>query len=245
MSAKKSTAEKKDIRDLLKEKDAFLTTSEKIYEFCLRHTRALAGGAAAAALAVVMVVVYQNYQRSAERDAAAGYELALAAGGSEAVAAALEKVRVDFPGRLAVRLAELSLIGLYAEKDDVDKALPLAENFLKSLRPEEISLKPILLDQLGGLYETARDYPRAIQNYQALLVEPALNDTLRQNVMLALGRARTAAGDQAAAIRAYEEIVQKFPDALISYLANLHLAELKGQAAAKPRPATEAAGSDG
>jgi predicted negative regulator of RcsB-dependent stress response len=230
MSQTRPAVEKKNIRDLLKEKDAFLTTSEKIFEYFLRHTKAVAGGAAVLVLAVIVGVVYVNHQREAEAEAVESYDRALALSAPEATIAALEKVRTDFPDRQAARLAALALVGLYAEARAPEKALPLAENFIQTLRPAEISLKPLLLDNLGGLYETVRDYPQAVRSYQAILESRPLDENLRQNTLMALGRVQAAAGAKEAAVQAYEELLNVSPNSFKAYLAQAHLAELKGEA---------------
>jgi len=229
MSQKKTP--EKHIRDLLKEKDAFLTTSEKIYEFTLRHTRALAIGAAAVILAVLAGFAYVRHRQAAEEAASTAYELALTSASPEA---ALENIRAEHPGRRASRLAVLALIRLHNEAGRPEKALPLAENLLQTLKPAEISLKPLVLDNLGGLYETVRDYPRAAQSYQALLEGSYLPDTYKANVLLALGRVRDAAAQPEAAKLAYEDLLRAFPDSYPALLARARLSALKGEAIAPP-----------
>jgi tetratricopeptide (TPR) repeat protein len=225
MSQKKD----KHIRDILKEKDVFLTTSEKIYEFTLRHTRALACGLGAVVLVVVAGFAYVRGQEAAEAASLAAYERALALASP---VAALEKVRADYPGRQAARLAALALLRLHAEAGAPEQALPLAESLLKSLKPAEISLKPVLLDNIGGLYEAVRDYPRAAQSYQALLDWPSLPDSFKSNTLLALGRAQDAAGQPQEAARAYEDLLQSFPGSYPALLARARLSTLKGEAVA-------------
>ena len=229
MSQKK--APEKHIRDLLKEKDAFLTTSEKVYEFILRHTRALIIGAMAAALAAIAVFAYVNSQKAAEETALAAYEQALAAASPEA---ALEKIMAEHPGRLAARLAALALIRIHTVAKAPEKALPLAENLLQTLKPAEISLKPLLLDNLGGLYETIRDYARAEQSYKAILDWPSLPDNYKSNILLAMGRVQNAAGQPEAARQTYEDLLQSFPGSYPALLAQARLSALKGEAVVQP-----------
>jgi len=221
----------KHIRDLLKEKDAFLTTSEKVYEFILRYTRALVIGASALALAAIAVFAYVNSQKAAEETALAAYEQALAATSPEA---ALKEIRAEHPGRLAARLAGLALVRLYTEAGAPEKALPLAENLLQTLKPAEISLKPLLLDNLGGLYETVRDYAQAERSYKAILDQPSLPDNYKSNVLLAMGRVQSAAGQSEAARQTYEDLLQSFPGSYPALLAQARLSALKGEAIVPP-----------
>lgn len=239
MSAQKTPAEKKNIRDLLDEKDAFLTTSEKIYEYVLRHTRGLAIGAAAVVLLVIGGALYYNAQGQAEQEAGLAFETALeTAAGSpddpEAAIRALEKVRTDYAGRKAARLAEFTLLGLYAPQGRTDLALPLAENLLHTLKSHEVSLKPMLLNVLGGLYETKADYLKAAKSYETLLGLPKLEPALRQETLMALGRTNAAAGLKDEAIKNYEAVLTEVPQSFLAYRANVKLAELKGQPVAFP-----------
>jgi len=226
-----SQKKEKHIRDLLKEKDAFLTTSEKVYEFILRHTRALAIGAALAALAALAVIAYVHSRQAAEEASLAAYEAALTSPSPEV---ALEKIRTDHPGRLAGRLAALALFRLHAEAGALEKALPLAENLVKTLKPAEASLKPLLLDNLGGLYETLGDYPRAEETYKALLDWPPLPGSYKSNLLLAVGRVQVASGQPEAAKQTYEEVRQSFPGSYPALLAQSRLSALKGEAIVPP-----------
>jgi tetratricopeptide (TPR) repeat protein len=224
-------APEKHIRDLLKEKDVFLTTSERVYEFTLRHTRALAFSAAAVVLAAILAAACIYSQRAAKEAASAAYEEALTA---PSPIAALEKVRADHPRRPAARLAAFSLFRLHTEAEDTEKALVLAENLLQTLKPAEMPLRPLLLDNLGGLYETLQDYPRAAQNYQALLDWPSLPNNYKPNILLALGRVKSAGGQREAAIEAYEDLLRSFPGTYPALLARTKLSALKGEAVAPP-----------
>ncbi|MCL1889865.1 MAG: hypothetical protein FWF99_05105, partial [Desulfovibrionaceae bacterium] len=145
---------------------------------------------------------------------------------------ALEKIYHS--GRRAGRPAALALIRLHTEAGAPEKALPLAENLLQTLKPAEISLKPLLLDNLGGLYETVRDYPKAAQSYETLLGFPSLPANYKSNILLAMGRVQSVAGQHEAAIKAYEDLLQSFPGSYPALLAQARLSALKGEAVAPP-----------
>ena len=246
MSEKKAI-DKKPIRDLLQEKDAFLTTSEKAFEYFLRHTKGLLTAAAAAALIALIVVFYIKHQDSLEAAAGLAYEKAMVlaadqSGDQSAGLAALEKVRADYPGRQGARLATWALVSLYAVRDETAKALPLAENLLQTLSPAETALKPLALNTLGGLYETAGDYLKSSKCYEAVLNLPKVDPALKLDVRLALGRVYTAAGQKEVAASQYQALLREFPQSAKSYLANSKLAELNGEPTAFP---TMTAGSAG
>lgn len=152
---------------------------------------------------------------------------------------ALEKVRTEYGGRQGARLATFALVNLYVISNDSDKALPLAENLLQTLKPSEISLKPLLLNNMGGLYENGGDLQRAGTSYEALLALNPLEPALRMETIMALARVQTAAGQQDKAIELYQTVVKDFPLSLKAFMANAKLAELKGEAAPFPLPVSD------
>lgn len=243
MSEKKQV-DKRPIRDLLQEKDAFLTTSEKIFEYILRHTKAFIVAAVALALCIVAAAVYTKYQKSADAESTLAFEQALElattqSGNPENGLSALEKVRADYQGRQGSRLASYALVNLYAAQNAADKALPLAENLLQTLKPAEMSLKPLLLNNLGGLYESSGDFQRAGKSYEAILALNNLEPALRMETLMALGRVKTAEGQKDEAISFYQTVIKDFPQSFKSYLANAKVAELKGEAAPYPLPVSD------
>lgn len=239
--AERKPVDKRPIKDLLTEKDAFLTTSERAYEYFLRHTKALITAVAVVAILVVASALYIKYQEDAELAAEEAFEKALeAASGqtdSEASINALEEVRRDYSGRKAARMASFTLVSLYSEKGEVAKALPLAENLLQTLTSGEISLKPLLLSTLGGLYESGGNPPLAIKTYETILAMTPLEPNLKQDVLSALARVHTAAGQKDEAAKYYQAILVEFPQSIKAYMANVKLAELKGEPVAFPLPA--------
>jgi tetratricopeptide (TPR) repeat protein len=241
--SEKKVIDKKPIRDLLQEKDAFLTTSEKAFEYFLRHTKGLLTAAAVAALLALIVVLYIKHQNSLAAAAGLAYEKAMVLATDQAAgSAALEKVRADYPGRQGARLATWALIFRYAAGDETAKALPLAENLLQTLSPAEIALKPLVLNTLGGLYETAGDYLKSSKCYEAILNLPQVDPALKLDVRLALGRVYAATGQKEVAASQYQALLREFPQSAKSYLANSKLAELNGEPTAFP---TLTAGSAG
>lgn len=242
--SEKKPVDKRPIRDLLQEKDAFLTTSEKAYEYFLRHSKAFIVAAVAVAICILALAVYTRYQKSAEAEATLAFEKALdlAISQSEdqtAGLAALEKVRTDFAGRKGSRLAAFSLVNLYTSKNEVDKARLLAENLLQTLKPSEISLKPLLLNLLGGLYESGGDWRGAGTHYEAILALNNLDPALRLETLMALGRVNTAAGQKDKAVEFYQSVVKDFPQTFRAHMANAKIAELKGEVEPFPLPITD------
>lgn len=236
--AGKKTADQKPIHDLLRQKDAFLTTSEKIYEYFLRHTKGVATLAALAALVIIGAALYRHYQQLAEEKAVVAYEQAVEVpegeGQAQAIIARLEEVRRQYAGRKAARLAEYDLLHLYSLEGDLDKAAALGERLLQTLKAAEVSLKPLLLNTLGGLYESKKDFVLAAKSYEAILAIPRLEDNFKPDVLLSLGRAYGSAGQKNEAIRHYETLINQYPQSYQAYQANIKLAELTGRSVPFP-----------
>lgn len=235
MSAK-TPVEKKNIRDLLREKDAFLTTSEKFYEFFLRHTKAFISIGVALVLIIIGSAFYVSHQNSAEAKASEAYEDALALlespDGINAAIEALENMRSVHQGRKAVRLAGFSLISLYEDAGEIGKALSEAQAMLQTMRPAEVSLKPMLLTSIGGLSEVEGSYQLASSSYGAILLLPDLSPALKMESLMGLARSQAAAGNSDEALKAYESVVKEFPQSLNAFIANFKVAEIKGEALA-------------
>ncbi len=225
----------KPIQDILKEKDAFLTFSERVYEYFLRHTRAIALAGAALVAIVIIVAVVITQREEAEMDAQVVLEKTLVtidpSQPAQAIAA-LEKVRADLKDYKAGQLAGFFLLNLYATAQNYDKALTIAENLLQT--NTEKSLRPLLLFNAAGLYETLKKYDLALATYETLATEPGLEAQLKQKALLALGRVNTAAENKEKAEQNYRLILAEFPNSDSALLANFKLAELLGEPVSFP-----------
>ncbi len=228
--------EKKPIKDLLAEKDAFLTTSERIYEYFLRHTRAFIIAAAAVALLAAAWAAYSRYEESAELTASAAYEDALEAMSQspEKATVALETVRTDFKGRKAARLAAYTLVSLYSAQNENAKALALAEELMRALPLSEAAMKPVLLSDLAGLYEAEKKYDEAAATYESILELGVAQPQLRRDGLMALGRVNTARGRTIDAANNYQAVINEFPNDMKAYMANSFLASIEGAPRAFP-----------
>ena len=231
-SAKPTAFEKSSIEDLIKQKDAFLSTSERIYEFVAKHAKALITiGVLIVALALALVF-YFNHQKNLENEALNALDLSWALadnGDNEAAIAALEKVRVDFSQRKAARLAAFKLFNLYAEKDQA-KALVLGEELLSSLNSDEAPMKNDLLYALASLYEDQGNLDKAAASLQSASV--GAKDEFKLAVLLSQGRVYKALGKNAEAQVAYENIINEFGRSSKAYLARHELALLGGDVSA-------------
>lgn len=237
--ANKIPIEKKKISELLNEKDAFLTTSEKFYEFYLGHTKGFIMAGVIFVLIIIGVAYSFSYQKKIDTTAVMAYEsaLSLIATNQQNLAVpieALEKIRIDYEDRKVDRLATFDLVSLYRAQGDSDRAMNLAQELLQSLKQGEMSLKPLLLNILGGFYEVKGDYVKATKSYETLLVMAATDSQLKEDVLISLGRVNLAAGQTEAALKYFQTIITEFPQSYGAFGANYQIAELKGEAVGFP-----------
>ncbi|UQZ90803.1 hypothetical protein C4J81_16945 [Deltaproteobacteria bacterium Smac51] len=228
--------EKKPIKDLLSEKDAFLTTSDRIYEYFLRHTKGFIIVAVAVAAVVIAFAAYNKYEASAEEKALMAYESALESivANPDKATEALETVRSDFKGRKAARMAAYTLASFYSAQNEIGKALAISEELLRTLPAAETALKPVLLGNLAGLYEAEKKYDEAAVTYETLLNLGTSQPALRRDCLLALGRINVAREKTEEAITNYQAVVNEFPNDTKAYMANSILVSLKGGPQAFP-----------
>lgn len=228
--------EKKDIKDLLAEKDAFLTTSDRLYEYFLRHTKGFIILGALVAALIIAWAAYNKYEEGAELTATAAYEEALDAletSPDEAIEK-LEAARAGFKGRHAARMAAYTLVSIYSAKNENAKALAVAEELMRTLPPLEAPLKPALLADLAGLYEAEKKYEEAAATYQSILDLGIPQPHLRRDTLMGLGRVNTLLGKNEEAMNNYQTVVTEFPGDLKAYMANSFLVALKGEPLAFP-----------
>jgi predicted negative regulator of RcsB-dependent stress response len=228
--------EKKDIKDLLAEKDAFLTTSDRVYEYFLRHTKGFIILGVALAALVIAWAAYNKYEAGAELTATAAYEAALDAMEISPAEAAtkLEAVRTDFKGRNAARMAAYALVSIYSAQNENALALAVAEELMRTMPAGEAPLKPALLADLAGLYEAEKKNEDAAATYKNILDLGIAQPNLRRDCLMALGRVNTALGKTEEAVANYQTVITEFPGDLKAYMANTFLAALKGVPQAFP-----------
>lgn len=228
--------EKKPINDLLAEKDAFLSASDRFYEYFLRHTRAFVALGVAVLAVIIAWAAYNKYEASAEAEAGLAYEAALNTldASPDKAAEELEAVRGNFAGRKAARLAAYALVSIYSAKSENAKALTVAEELMRTLPGAEAAVKPALLADLAGLYEAEKKYDEAAATYASILELGISQPHLRRDSLMALGRINAARGNKDEAVNNYQAVINEFPGDLKAYVANSILVSLKGEPLAFP-----------
>jgi predicted negative regulator of RcsB-dependent stress response len=241
------------IKKLLKTEDAFLSTSERVYNFFLTHTNQFIFGALGliVILAVILVII-QNRSSNLEKAAFASQE-AMSVVDPEASIAALSSVIEKYPGAPSSRAATLALAAAQGKAKNFAQAAETLEGFVKTLKPGEDSLKALVLVSLGQYYEELGQLDKASANYrsaQALANEFAnvsqAADSLKTELYVAIGRVQAAAGQIGDSASTYQSFRLAYPTrgSFLDFMAQHRLAVIAATSAkAAPKVAESPAGS--
>jgi tetratricopeptide (TPR) repeat protein len=254
-------SKKVPIKKLLRESDAFLSTSERIYDFYLKNRKKVIYGALGLVLITIIIAVFFSVRASwVEKSSAAYYEAI--SDDPETNLANMAKVREEWEGYPAERLAAFSMVQSYKSLGKIAEARDLLRNL--ALRPKkgEESLAVLIHSYLGALSEEMKDYEEALSNYQKAKViaetrvkgpggEVIANSEVMDqtaapfisNLLLGIGRTSLSLGNKDAAKEAYAELSRSFPDTMGSFMAELKLDEIDKLSSASPPEPEEALGS--
>ncbi|MEW5721846.1 MAG: tetratricopeptide repeat protein [Thermodesulfobacteriota bacterium] len=220
-------------KELLKSPDEFLTFSEKVFNYVSEHSKQFLTGVVAAVAVILFLVVLNWYRDYSAGQAAQAYNGA--SGGLEtktnpdpekakSIAAALEAFLAEYPGSDPARLALLDLGSLYYRLGQYDKSLEYYRRFLDSLRKEEESLRPLVLDSMAYAYESMGKLEEAVQTWEKVLALPG--DLMKEEAQMGLGRVNLVLGRKDRSQAAYQTVIQKYPDSPQASLARVKLAEM-------------------
>ncbi|MDR1658384.1 MAG: tetratricopeptide repeat protein [Deltaproteobacteria bacterium] len=231
-------AKKVPIKTLLRTNDAFLTTSEKIYNYYLTNTKKIWLIAASVVGVFLIAIMVKNFYEARQEKAVNAYHQALAQTDPGLVVSQLNKVRTDYSGTAGARQATYSLVSSYLDEDRVDEALPLLEELSSSLEPAEESLKPLIESTLGALYEEKGDIQKALTFYRSALqlirngpLTPG-SQSFQAELLSSIGRVNFSQGNRQEAKKAYEELLMIAPSGYRAYATQIKLADLR-----EPEPA--------
>ncbi|MDR1081105.1 MAG: hypothetical protein LBQ79_09160 [Deltaproteobacteria bacterium] len=247
------------LKDLLREKDAFLTTTERIYNFYLTHTTGvILCGLAIVVLALAVAAGLAIAGSRAEK-ASQEYYLAYDASDPEKTLAGMEEIRRRHGDGKAGRLAAFAMADAYVKLGRYPEARELADRLASDLRPPERHLAPIIYNYQGALAEQTGDLEAALAHYEhawmaveAPLTGPngrAVDDPVffqtsapfRMEILNARARVALALGRTEVARLAYAELENRFPGTPRAYAAGYRLDEiLSAEASVAPSVAPDA-----
>jgi tetratricopeptide (TPR) repeat protein len=246
-------AKKVSIKKLIKEQDAFFSTTDRIYNFCLEHTRQIFIAAAVVIVLAVAASVIVGVRGSRLKSASAAYFGAKAEYSAADTLANMEKVRSEWAGTPAARAASYAMVDSYVELGRFGEARDLLAELYGSLPKGEESLRVLIAGYLGGLSEELGDYEKALSCYQesfGLAGKAPGNASYEFMASLEGGQARalTALGRTDEARAVLSRTAEAYPGTLQGYMASFQLKSLgsgptAAPAAGQAAPAGEASGS--
>ncbi|MDR1395679.1 MAG: tetratricopeptide repeat protein [Deltaproteobacteria bacterium] len=161
------------IKKLLRSEDAFLTTSERAYNFFLLHTRHFAAGAVILAVVLAAILIGRQVYLSNLKEAAQASQAAMFQPDPASAVQDLTEVLEKYSDTVPSRPALLTLSQAQYEMQEYAQAAENLEKALVSISPDSDSLQAQIHLSLGQCYENLGNFEKAIQNYrtaQALII---------------------------------------------------------------------------
>ncbi|MDR1313870.1 MAG: hypothetical protein LBQ12_09275 [Deltaproteobacteria bacterium] len=249
------------LKDLLREKDAFQSTTDRIYNFYLSHTNAVLLGGLAVILVALGVAAAVAITNSRSQKASEAYFLAYDPASPEKTLAAMAEVRGKQGNSKAGRLAGYAMVDAYIGLDRYQEARELADSLAAALPEPERSLAPIVYNLQGALAEQTGDLAAALGHYERAwqaveapvkgpdgrpVVDPLFyqaSSPFRMEILNARARVTLALGRADEARLAYQEMENRFPGTPRAYAAAYKIYQIDASAAAASAGASEAAGT--
>jgi tetratricopeptide (TPR) repeat protein len=230
-------AKKVSIKKLVRTNDAFLTTSDKIWNYVQGNKKKIIIWASALVAIFLIVIIVKSVHDSKLENALAAYQQAITITSIEPQKEALIQVRTDYAGTPADRLAAYALLDLALTTNSFDEAVTLGEQLLQSLPKAEEHVRPLLMETLGGLYEEKGQPSEALAQYKAAitLVEPlaarpegnASANAYLSGLYTSLSRVALATGQIDEARVALENIIFRAPNTQQAFQAQIKLASIE------------------
>ncbi|MDR0620554.1 MAG: tetratricopeptide repeat protein [Deltaproteobacteria bacterium] len=241
-------AKKVPINKLLRMDDAFLTTSERLFLYFKSHTRAIVVTVIVLAALGLIGFIVKSVHDSKVANSLEAFHQANIVPDVDARVDALLAVRTNYSGTKAARQAAYALLDNYLATADVEEALPLLDELIKSADASEESLKPLLLATQAGLFEQVGQLDLALESYKTAVsfvdkgqVTP-IEEPFLADLLSSIGRVNLALGRTDDARKAYEDVILRTPNTYRSYAAQVKLSQTAPTSgAAKAAPGTEPA----
>ncbi|MDR2349289.1 MAG: tetratricopeptide repeat protein [Deltaproteobacteria bacterium] len=218
-------SKKVPLKKLLRENDAFLTNTEKIYNFFLTYQKQVLLTALAVAVAIILAIVFVAVRNNNRLKASEAYHDAYVADDPARTLANMEEVRKEWKGHKADRLAAFSMVEAYVKLGRYGEAKTLLAELTAKPAKEEESLAALLHAYLGSISEEAGDPEEALKSYVAakIAVENMTNPSgarglteasgpFYANLLNSIARVNASLGRTEDAKKAYAELKETFPD---------------------------------
>lgn len=171
MSKEQSSFQLKDLRENahVEEHNGVLDQLDippTMIEFLQENQRKIWTVVGLVAAVIILTAIYDSYRNYSRNKAAKAYDAALLLEGEER-AAALNKVKDEYSSTPSADWSQIKLTRLDQEAGKYQEAADRLEA-LNSKRDEEDLLKPLVLVNLGALYEQKNAWDKAVGTYEKL-----------------------------------------------------------------------------
>jgi len=224
-------------KQLLREPDEFLTFSAKALQFAAENRKTISRALIGLVVVVLAVALIRYFVALSERKAYAVFEEGLAhyvvqvsgEESSDVQEMAREKFAKALEDYSSTRAGELSLPfygDMTYEEGQYDKAIELYKKALKDFSDED-SLRKLIWNSMAYAYEGKKDYKAATQCFQE--ITGSESTFLKGDAYFNMGRMYEAMEDWEEARRAYERVVEDYPESVHFQVAKEKVLRLKGQ----------------
>ncbi len=225
-------------KQLLKEPDEFLTFSQKMMGYMLRHRVKFISGLAVLFALLVITGLVSYFSNRAEDNAFAmlnqgvtRYNEVMEKDGPEKAYLAVEKDFLEmfdrYSGRKGSQMARITFANMACDAGKYEKALELYQNALKDFG-DTPSLKNLILAGLGFACEGKEDYAAAIGYFERIASGP--DPLMKSEAAFRLGMLYEKTGDKEKSLKSYQKLLADYPDSLY---ADLVREKVPGAAAEK------------
>ncbi|WP_446010108.1 YfgM family protein [Candidatus Electrothrix sp.] len=203
MSKQQSSFHLKDLRDNDHVEDHSgvldqLDLPPTVVDFLQRNQRKIWTVVTIIAVVVIIVSLYDSYRTYTLNKAAKAYDAALLLEGKERVAA-LSKIKDDFSSTPSAVWSQIQLARLDQEEGKYKGAIERLEALNSELKQDDL-LKPLVMVNLGALYEQQQELDKAVVAYENLQKKEGFKAMALSN----LARIYEAMGKKEQAVALYQ-----------------------------------------
>ena len=203
MSKQQSSFHLKDLRDNphVEQHNGVLDQLDlppALVEFLQKNQRKIWTVVGIIALVVIVTALYDSYRNYTLNKAAKAYDAALLLEGEEQTAA-LDKVQDKYSSTPSAVWAQVQLAHLDQKAGKYKEAAGRLESLNSGLKEDDL-LKPLVLANLGALYEQNKDLEKAVGIYEKLQKKEGFEPL----ALSSLGRVYEATGNKDQAVAMYQ-----------------------------------------
>jgi tetratricopeptide (TPR) repeat protein len=238
------------IKTLLRTNDAFLTTSDKIYGYFVTNKKKIIIWALTIVVIFLVVMAYFIVRNNRIQNALEAFNKAVILENIDESITALSEVREKFSSTPAARQAGYALVDIYIGQKKLPEALALLNELYQTLTMAEESLRPLINNQLGALYEDVSDLENSLRCYKTALAQSELRGDaayiaagFRSGILNSIGRVSVEMGLIEDAKKTYNEIILLYPNSYLALTGRYKLAQLEAGLSVSEVDKSEAADS--